>query len=249
MPINTNPFNIEAILHNDMITQHYQPIIELSTCRLFSYESLMRCKLGVNPEVIFRDAILQKTLYQLDTYCISKGVEAYFSQKMRLPDAAAALFVNIFPSTLLHPFFMPFVEQLMSRIDVSPSSIVFEINECKEEEGVWEVAALKGAIAFLRSNGFRIAMDDVGEGAAGMRKLIEFEPDFIKMSRYFAHNLAKCARKQKMLKLIVEYGEQESQMILEGLEYVEDLKCAIDLGVAYGQGYILGRPREVVYGG
>jgi EAL domain-containing protein (putative c-di-GMP-specific phosphodiesterase class I) len=235
---------IKSLLHKDLLMQHYQPIVELSTNGLYSYESLMRCKLKYNPDTLFRAAMRQELLYEMDIFCISKSILSYFIR--RDPRNELTLFVNVFPSTLLNPAFIPALERLMDKMDdIQPNSIVFEINEAQEEAQVWEVAALKQIITSLRQNGFRIAVDDVGDGAAGLRKIIEFVPDFIKMSRYFSTDLSVDERKQRIIKLLVDYCGGETRMVLEGIETLEDLMCAKSLGVALGQGYYLGRPKEL----
>lgn len=236
-----NKINIETLLNNGMVYQHYQPIFELGTDNLFGHEALMRCKLQLNPEVMFRLAMEQNKLLELDTECISNSILSYFDHTTY---GVTTLFVNIFPSTLLHPSFLPALDVLMEKL--SSSSIVFELNEAKEQEEIWNVGALKDKIRILKNNGFKIAIDDVGEGAAGLRKIVDFQPDFIKMSRYFASDLAKAERKQRIAKLFVDYCRNDTQLILEGIEKKEDLECAKHIGIDYGQGFLLGKPKELV---
>jgi EAL domain-containing protein (putative c-di-GMP-specific phosphodiesterase class I) len=236
--------NIEGLIHKGLLFQNYQSIVDFKTGEIYGYESLMRSSLKIEPEKLLRMAMRQNRLYELDTACIMEGVLSYFSSGCRRE--SQALFVNVFPSTLLNPSFVPFLDKLRGKVDVPASSIVFEINEAKEEEEIWEVMELKQIVSVLRNEGFRIAMDDVGEGAAGLKKIVEFEPDIIKMSRYFALNLSFSEKKQRLLKMFADYCGKETVMILEGIETMEDSVCAKHLGVTLGQGYFWGVPAKIV---
>lgn len=88
-------------------------------------------------------------------------------------------------------------------------------------------------------------MDDIGDGTADLKKIVEFMPDYIKMSRYFSKGLATTEKKQRILQLFLEYFGADTKMILEGIENQNDLVCAKNLGVALGQGYLLGKPKEL----
>ncbi|TJY41937.1 EAL domain-containing protein [Cohnella pontilimi] len=238
-----DPINIESLLDHDLIEQYYQPIIDLSTNDLYSHESLMRNKRHLNPAGVFRAAIENNRLYEIDALCISKSIRSYFA--LDGTRDGQTLFINIFPSSILNRLFVPFLENLMDQMQILPSCIVFELNETKEEEEIWETTALKQMVSMLRKKGFRIAMDDVGDGTANLRKIVEFVPDFIKMSRYFSTHLSTTERKQRILKLFVDYCGKETRMVLEGIENPDDLACARNLGIALGQGYLLGEPEAL----
>lgn len=123
---------IRSLLHQDLIFQHYQPIVELSTNQLYSYESLLRSKLQYTPDVLLRLARQQDQLYVMDTMCIFNSIQTFFKPEgSRETDS---LFINVFPSTLLETSFMPLLDWMMDQANIPPSRIVFELNEAKDED-------------------------------------------------------------------------------------------------------------------
>lgn len=233
------PNKIECLIGSKLIYPNFQPIMDLSAGRVYSYESLMRCQKNLNPIQLFRLAMQQDCLYELDTLGIENSVQTF---SKLTGGKESILFLNVFPSTLLHASFLPFIEELILENHIPSTAVVLEINEAKEEEKIWEVRALRDVVTILRQGGFRIALDDVGEGAASLKKIIKIEPDYIKMPRYFAENLASHSQKQKLLEMMSHFCGEQMGMVLEGIETVEDLEVAKQIGISLGQGFLLGRP-------
>ena len=175
---------------------------------------------------------------------ISSAIAAFFADENRR-ESNEVLFLNVFPSSLTEETFPRFIENALRDCQQLSRRIVFEINETVSEADKWYDKRFNDNIEWLRKSDFLIAFDDVGEGAATIRKIIEISPDFIKLDRFFGRKLAACPRKQKLLKLFTEYCKDEAMLILEGIEEAEDLLQAQELSVTLGQGYLLSRPKRL----
>jgi EAL domain-containing protein (putative c-di-GMP-specific phosphodiesterase class I) len=223
----------------------YQPIWNLKNSTLFGYEALVRF-----PDGDFEDRIEEAfelarevdLLYELDTLSITTAIRNY---PFPLWSKEVLLFLNIFPSTLLHSDFPLFIRQLLSNFPKIRGKIVFELNETIEEESVWAISQLKERVSFLRDSGFYIALDDLGKGASSLQKLIELSPNYIKLDRYFSQDLFDSDEKQQILSLLIEYSKDKMGLILEGIEEIKDLEQAKILQVPIVQGYLLGKPQKV----
>jgi EAL domain-containing protein (putative c-di-GMP-specific phosphodiesterase class I) len=101
---------------------------------------------------------------------------------------------------------------------------------------------LKPVVNQLKQFGFKIAIDDVGKGASTLRSIIELEPNFVKMDRFFGIGLEQSVSKRRLIQRLIEFCGNDITFVLEGIEYHSDLEIAKDLGVHVGQGYFLGRP-------
>lgn len=211
----------------------FQPLYSLNSENIFGYECLIRSKHFSNPEAFFEKAKEENKRHELDMNSIKKAMDFYFQNEMY----EALLFINIFPSTLLHPSFKSFITSLTSNTRIIPNRVVFEI---LEEEA--DLLALKKEVFYLKDLGFGIAIDDVGKGAASLEHIIELQPQFVKMDRYFSTDLSQSSLKQRMIGTLLNYCKDDSVLILEGIEYDADLSVAKELGVTIGQGYLLGRP-------
>lgn len=221
----------------------FQPLVHLSSGNIFGYEALLRSTAAASPEALFREARLEDRLYELDTQSIHHAISSYFA-KGKEPGGSPLLFMNVFPSTLLNPACFEFLHRLVLDYGLVSQQVVLEINEANEEDKMWDIPLLGQTIHELRQYGFLIALDDVGSGAASLKKIVEYEPDIIKLDRYFGMQLAAHPAKQKLVSLFVDFCRGHMQLVLEGMENQEDLLVAQQLGVPIGQGFLLGRPER-----
>lgn len=212
------------------ITHWFQPIYDVKNKNIIGHEALLRdiSQLRNSPADIFRDAEINGYREILDSISIKAAVEAY-------KDEPNALFVNIFPSTLLSRNFLSWWDK-----NIEPQmNVVLELLE-NEPVGKWrEVRAITKE---LQARDVKIAIDDMGEGYSFFQQWIELNPDYIKLDRYFADNLSTSPLKQKTVKSIVDLLAATTDIIIEGIETEADLKTAKQLGIPYAQGYMLGKP-------
>lgn len=219
----------------------FQPVFCLSDHKPLGYEALLRSRTIRQPEQLFQHAIRQKLLFELDTLSIRNAI-SFFFHTAEYRETSEMLFLNVFPSTIAKKFFTKICGEIATKYNEVANRIVFEINESMSEIGEWNNEVFAQNVSNLRKSGFRIAFDDVGEGATTLKKIVELSPDFIKMDRFFGKQLAANKQKQKMVKFFVHYCSDETRLILEGLEDANDVKVAKHLGVKFGQGYWLAKP-------
>lgn len=227
--LNVNKINIHHVI---------QPIKNICNNRVYGYEFLLRSKTCENPELLFSLATKQNQLVQLDKKSIfhildtvkGKNIEGYI------------LFINIFPSTLLDSQFPVQLQQIMLETNLQPSSIALEISEA---ESIQDTSLLKEICSQLKGQGFLIAIDDFGKGGASIKSILELEPNLVKVDRYISNNLAQSPKKQGIIQLLLDFLKNESNLILEGFESEEDIMMAKKLGVSFGQGFYLGKPKPI----
>ncbi|MEX2460274.1 MAG: EAL domain-containing protein [Paenibacillaceae bacterium] len=219
----------------------FQPICHLPKRGILGYEALIRSKSNLNPDGIFQHAMEQNFLYDVDSLSIYQAISTYFAS-LEARESDELLFLNVFPSTLVAASFPTFIHKIKEQFEGFCNRIVFEINEVITEGTFWNSTSFLGMIAFLRDQGFKVALDDVGEGATTFKKIIEISPDFIKVDKFFTKELFRCKKKQKVIELFVEYCKGEIHLILEGIEHQDELTKILSLGVTIGQGYLLGKP-------
>lgn len=233
---------IKDLIVEDSYFHFYQPIVNIEHNKIIGYEGLMRSANHSNPEQIFLQAKKEKRLVELDSRSIQKAAKAYQKAGYSLQDGR--LFLNVFPTTLLDSNFLIFTKEIMLDDPKHCQHIVFEISEL---EDIHDQTRLIERIKELKELGFKFAIDDVGKGYSDFQTIIEMEPDYLKVDRYFSQQLSQFPKKQSFIQLVNEYSQRNGcELILEGLETVEDLEVARQLGVKYAQGYLLGRPEPLV---
>jgi EAL domain-containing protein (putative c-di-GMP-specific phosphodiesterase class I) len=222
----------------------FQPVCRLPDRQIMGYEALLRSRAFTKTDQLIETAAQDNKLFELDIWSITNAAAAYFAAPSRSP-ADALLFLNIFPSSMARDDFPTFVRQLMRQFGRFSERMVFEINESAAEGDLWDHERFVQNVGLLRRQGCRIAFDDVGEGATTLKRIVEFSPEFIKIDRFFGKQLSVSKQKQKMIKFLVDYCKDESQLILEGIEEPEDLLQAQHLGVTMGQGFLLAEPEPL----
>ncbi|MDQ0352280.1 EAL domain-containing protein (putative c-di-GMP-specific phosphodiesterase class I) [Alkalibacillus filiformis] len=215
----------------------FQPIHNLIEKRIIGYEALFRSQLFDAPEQAFRSADSYDQLFELDKLSVTNAVK-YFSN-FRL-EGGELLYINVFPSTVGRPEFVPFIIDLVDSTSLRRGQVVIELVEL---EAIKSLDDLKYNTRNLKDSGFKLSIDDVGKGSSSFRLMIELEPQIVKIDQYFIRELPHSTLKQKMIESLVGYCyETETDFILEGIETARELEVAKQLGVRKGQGYYLGEP-------
>ena len=102
---------------------------------------------------------------------------------------------------------------------------------------------VSGRVAQLRAMGYRIAVDDLGAGYAGLTSFAQLEPEVVKVDMSLIRGLDRSPTKQKLVHSIVGLCRGLGiQMIAEGIETEEERDTLVNLGGDLCQGYLFARP-------
>jgi EAL domain-containing protein (putative c-di-GMP-specific phosphodiesterase class I) len=95
----------------------------------------------------------------------------------------------------------------------------------------------------LRSLGFRLAIDDLGAGYAGLSSIAMLEPDFVKLDMSLTRDLASSPLRQRLVASMVDACRDTGmKLVAEGVETVHELAKLTELGCDLLQGYHFARP-------
>ncbi|PWA12698.1 hypothetical protein DCC39_04485 [Pueribacillus theae] len=228
---------LEDIIREKNFYHVFQPLYDLENWEVLGYEALLRCKFFSNPEELFQLVKEKNRLFELDRLSILRALALLDNF------GYTTLFLNVYPSTLVHPHFPGLLEKQVDRFLLN-HTIVFEINEA---EHIPDMGLLRRTLHLLKEKGYAIALDDFGKGESSMRSVMQLELDFVKLDRYFSTNLSGSMEKQNMIQHLLEICQQKKMLlILEGIEEPIDLAVAKVLGVHLGQGYLLKKPTSIV---
>jgi len=210
-----------------------QPIIQLSSGRLWGYEALAR--VPGSPARLLGEgatALPPEIANELEARMLRSALSV-------LPDlpARSTLCVNVSPAALVSA---PVAEVLEER---SLDGIVVELTEYRPVEPLYEDLADAGER--LRALGARFALDDVGAGRAGLRHLRRLRPDLVKMEASVLRGFNGTASHALVARSIASVtAEAGATLVVEGVEGRTELDAALELGAELGQGYVLGPPRS-----
>lgn len=127
----------------------------------------------------------------------------------------------------------------------SPLASVAErvVLEITERASVEVVKDFRARVARLRDLGFRIAVDDLGAGYAGLSSMALLDPDVVKLDMTLVRDIETSQTSQRVVSSIRRVCEDMGKLVVaEGVETKEELMCLVDLGCDIFQGYYFARP-------
>jgi EAL domain-containing protein (putative c-di-GMP-specific phosphodiesterase class I) len=186
---------------------------------------------GGSPEHWFSEAAIVGLAADLEFAALESALAA----ADRLPGHLYVA-LNLSPETCLDPRLPGFLEEAGVDLD----RVVLELTE---NLAVAAYAPLVAALAPLRADGLRIAIDDAGAGFASMRHILHLRPDIIKLDRSLIAGIDKDPGQRALGAAMVEFAHQiQAALVAEGIETESELAAVTGLGMHAGQGYVLGRP-------
>ena len=103
--------------------------------------------------------------------------------------------------------------------------------------------SLKEFIANIKQFGVKIAIDDFGAGYSNYERLLEYQPDILKIDGCLIRNIENSSYSLSVVKSIVTFAkEQNIQTVAEFIENKSIFEIIKKLGVNFSQGYYFGRP-------
>lgn len=115
--------------------------------------------------------------------------------------------------------------------------------EITEHATVAEYSELLGALAPLRKEGIRLAVDDAGAGYASFRHILQLQPDTIKLDMSLTRDIDSDTARRALASALILFAEETgSKIVAEGVETASELQALRSLGANKAQGYFLGRP-------
>jgi len=212
----------------------YQPIVSAADGAVYGYEALVRTSEAGwrHPGVPFDVAERLDRVHDLGRVVRLNAAELL--DRSGIPVA----FVNVHPLELSDDALL-LPDAPLSR---HARSVVLEITERQSIEGVPDLHA---RIKALRALGYRLAIDDLGAGYAGLTTLVILEPDVVKLDmalvRGCDHEPVKHQLIRSMTTLCKELG---ALVVAEGIETPAERDTVVSLGCDLLQGSLLGRPAE-----
>jgi len=217
----------------DTLWMAYQPIVSWSGRSVFGYEALLRSR---EPSLPHPGAVLDAAerldrLPELGRLIREKAS----APAVALPEGAI-LFVNLHTQDL-HDDDLFERDRPLARI---ASHVVLEITERASLHHIRDVQLRVGK---LREMGFRIAVDDLGAGYAGLTSFAHLEPEVVKLDMSLVRNVHAQPTKQTLVRtMIAMCRELGMQVVAEGIETPEERDAIVEAGCDLMQGYLFAKP-------
>ena len=213
----------------------YQPIV-LPNGRLYAYEALVRSD---EPTMRGAGEIIDMAEHLHALLELGRKVRETAGKFAFAASGKHYLFVNLHADDLLDDLLCSREQPLAQ---VAPA-VVLEITE---RAALHDVEEAKVKMAELRSLGFRIALDDLGAGYAGLTSFAHLRPEIVKLDMALVRDIDKDKVKRKIVASVNSICQDMGTLVVgEGVETEAERDTLVELGCGLLQGYLFGKPARI----
>ncbi|MBO6108567.1 MAG: EAL domain-containing protein [Eubacterium sp.] len=235
---------VEFGLLNHEFTFYIQPKINMENGRIIGAEALSRWIRRDNTMVppMKYIPVLEKNgfIFRLDRVLWEQVCKFQrFMIDMEYP--VLPISVNVSRADFFSMDVAGYLNDLVKKYELPVDSIEIEITE---REYSLADADLEDDIERIKSYGFTVAMDDFGSGYSSLSSLKEFDIDILKLDmRFLKIEDSGIKKGVNILEMIVDLANSlEIPVIMEGVEFPEQVNFLRDIGCKFAQGYYYHKP-------
>jgi EAL domain-containing protein (putative c-di-GMP-specific phosphodiesterase class I) len=231
---------IKKAIQDLKIVSYFQPIVNNKTEKIEKYESLVR--------LIDQEGKVLSPFFFLD---VSKKGKYYsqitnmvlISSFNALKDTDMDISINISALDIEQKSTRERIFNLLMDNKQYASRVVFEL---LEDESVKDFKTIREFISDVKKLGVKIAIDDFGAGYSNFERLLDYQPDILKIDGCLVRDIETNSYSLSVVKTIVSFAkEQNIQTIAEFIENEAIFNILKSLGVDYSQGYYFGKPEPL----
>ena len=232
-------------MERDELQVRYQPVVDLVSGHVRGVEALVRWQHSVlsdiGPAEFIPIAEQTGLIVPIGRWVLQEACTQLAKwERMTKDGQEVTVSVNVSARQLQDPDFVSEVRDLVGRLGVNPSHLVFELTESVLIEDSVSIAA---TLAELKSIGIRLAIDDFGTGYSSMNYVSRFPIDVLKIDKSFVSSMASSPTSTALVAAMVQLANSLGLIaIAEGVEEPEQVEVLRRLGCRLGQGYLWSVP-------
>jgi len=228
---------LKEALNNYNIVSYFQPIVNNKTKEIEKYESLVRLidsEKNIITPYFFLNIAKEGQYYQkITSIVLQNSFRALFYTNQNISINLSALDIEKLETRKI------FIS-LLKKYKTDAYRVVLEL---LEDENIKDKKVIQLFLKEIKEYGVKIAIDDFGAGLSNFSRVLEYEPDFIKIDGSLIKNINNDPIAQSMIETIVSFAKKQNiQTIAEYVSSEEIYNTVCKLGVDYSQGYYFGKP-------
>ena len=233
---------LAAAVAQDRLTVHYQPIVDLSSGAIVSFEALVRWQhprrglLGPDAFLALAEALDLRRV--LDAWVLGEACRAAAEWGLGR-DRPVTVAVNVAPDDLIGPGFADAVEDALTRSGLSATSLVLEVTETAV---LADEDAARLALKRLAALGVEMSIDDFGTGYSSILQLRQLPFGKLKIDREFVRGLPHSSEDLAICASVIGLADRIGvRSVAEGVETAAQAAVLAELGCQFGQGFFWSR--------
>jgi diguanylate cyclase (GGDEF)-like protein/PAS domain S-box-containing protein len=236
--------DLEHALERGEFRLRYQPVYDLATGELHSFEALLRWRHPVRGDVGPAEFIplAEETglIVPIGRWILEQTCrQAQAWREAGRPDLMASF--NLSARQLRESRIVEWVADALAATKLPPANLIVELTE----SGIMQDD--EGRLHELRALGVQLALDDFGTGYSSLSYLSRFPIDILKIDRSFVSSLGGRHDESALIRSVVQLAaSMKLKTVAEGIERPEQLERVTELGCDYGQGFLLAKPMDPI---
>jgi EAL domain-containing protein (putative c-di-GMP-specific phosphodiesterase class I) len=211
---------------------YFQPIVDTWTHTIIGYEATIRGNHGETAPTLFEEASRSQTIVPFDNQARRLSIE----QGIPLLLPGEKLFLNIATQTFLsrEPWFPPAAPMKQMVLEIS-------------EQFPIDLRQVQVHLKRLKQEGLELAIDDFGRGFTNLDLIASLPLSYIKLDKMFSAAIDQEKMANVIKHMVRLCQDNQTRLIVEGVETPRQQIRLMDLGVRYMQGFYLGYPQPAPY--
>ncbi len=228
---------VKYAIDNNYIVSYFQPIVDNRSENIVKYESLVRI-IDENDQILtpnhFLEVAKKGKLYTQITHIV------LLHSFKALVLSSKEISINLSIQDIEREHTRNIILDKLEEHKHLAHRVIFEL---LEDETVSDFFLIQKFIQNVKKYGVQIAIDDFGSGYSNYERLIQYQPDILKIDGSLIKTIHKDTYVESVVRSIVKFAKQNNMKTLA--EFVEDdeiFSFVKNIGINYSQGYYFGKP-------
>ena len=240
--------DLRRALQQRELELYYQPIVNVNTKKITSFEALMRWnhpnRGRISPAEFIPIAEDTGLIVELDWWALQQACNQLKRWQQYDGCQQIEMCVNLSSKQFSQRDFLEKIQRTLHETQLNPQHLKLEITESIYMKSA---IATETKLKQLKTFGVQLSIDDFGTGYSSLSYLYRFPIDTLKIDRSFIHSLKRVDDSSAIVESILLLGEKLGlDLVAEGVETPEQAEWLKERGCDTLQGYLYSPPRPAI---